>query len=302
MATKITVSEDDIVVTEQRAEFGLHSCRSTGRIVKVLDTYTLAQFRRGDGTAEYREICDTCYGTGFRPEYAGVFGGTCFPCNGSGLHRKVGQGTPVEMIRVLRRREADRIRRQAKRQEAEQAKQDAHARWLADNPELAARLAEVRATLDAEGADARAFNPTTRDLAVQGGHRPLSAAQIDLFDKLYQADRHELAERQRKAAARGWIGQKNDKVTFTGTLVFTRHFTSEVGYRRTATSTLYTLQGADGTTVKWFRSGCYTPALGETYTVKGTVKKLEDSPQYGKATVITRGEIVAMAAPEPVAA
>lgn len=292
MATKITVSESDIVVTAERAEFGLPSCRSIGRLVKVLDQYELAQFRRGGDLAEYVEICGTCSGTGFRPEFAGLFGGQCFPCRGTGLHRTVGTITLLDLVRKLRRREAEAKRRDAKRAAERNAKADALAAWLAERPELAERLAEVRATIEVAGGNERLFNPTTRDIASKTARWTLSDAQVTLFDRLYAEDKAALAERQAKAAARGWIGEVNDKVTFTGKLIHTAHSHKEVAWNVTVSATLYTLVAEDGTTVKWWRSGYFEPVRFEVYTVTGTVKKLENSAEHGKATVITRAKIL----------
>ena len=296
MATKVTVSDSDIVVKVERAEFGMTFCRSIGRVVTVLGHYQLAQFRRGADLAEYVEICDTCSGTGFRPEYAGVFGGQCFPCRGRGLHGTVGTITLLDLVRKLRRREADAKRREAKRTAEQAAKTDAHSAWLAQHPQLAARLAEVRATIVVGGGSERAFGPTTRDIASRATRWTLSDAQVALFERLYAQDKEALAARQATAAARDWIGEVNDKVTFTGKLVFTRLAHKDLGWGQTATSTLYTLVGADDTTVKWWRSGYFEPTLFEIYTVTGVVKKLETSAEYGKATVITRAKILKVVA------
>lgn len=285
MAKALTVADDDIVTVEQRFPFGLAGRRHTGDIVRVLDTFTMARFALRDGGHTYREICDTCNGTGFRREYAGLYNGECFPCRGQGFGRQIGTGTPLDLVRAMRRRINDQARRDKARQNAQQARRDEHAIWLDDNPQLADILAHVRAVLDADPSDST-FSRLMRDLACRGEHSVLKPGQCELAWTMFAEGVQTRARRQAAAARREWLGGKGDKVTFTGTLVYTTHASNDFG-----TSTLYLLTGEDGNRVKWWRSGYWNPELGDTYTVSGTVKDLVTDSTYGKCTVITRGKI-----------
>lgn len=289
MAAKIAVVESDIVVQQERATFGLPHCRSIGAMVTILGEHTVARFRRSDGTAEYVQICGTCQGTGFRPQFAGIFEGVCFPCNGIGLGKRVGNGTPVEVVRVLHTRQLARRRREAKRLAALETQRQAHSAWLARQPELAAKLAQVRATA--------LFAPLTKELAVKGGHSVLSAAQVALFESCYAENLAEAAQKQAATTAREWVGQVKEKITFTGKLVFTtQSWNNFGGYERC--STLYVLTAENGATVKWWRTGSFEPTRLEIYTITATVKELGESAEYGKFTQVTRGTIVSLSTEE----
>lgn len=290
MAKAITVNDADITVIEPQARFGLRHCRRTGDIVRVLDTYTLARFNLGDGTAVYREICDTCRGTGFRPEFAGVFGGECFPCRGAGVLRKACAGSPLDLVRAMRRRQQAQTRRASARRDMQQARLDAHGAWLAANADLADMLARVRAAAEIDPND-RTFSPLLRDLACQAVYRILTPARCALAQKMYDEGVQARQRRQQAAAQREWLGATGEKVTFTGTLVYTNHVWKNFGAGDRA-STLYILaDGATGARVKWWRSGYWTPEHKGVYTLTGTIKELEADATYGKCTVLTRCKI-----------
>lgn len=289
MATRIVINDEDIVTTGQQVRFGLAHRRRTGDIVRVYDTFTLARFDLGDGTAAYRDICGVCRGTGFRPEFAGIFNGECFPCRGNGVSGRICAGTPLDLARVLRRRQNAQARRDKARQTARQARQDAHALWLAADPPLAAALAEVRDTAAADPRD-KTFSPLLHDFACQAARSILSPAQCTLAHTMYQEG---VQARDRKRAAadkRQWIGEQGQKVTFTGTLIYHTHAWANFHGHDVAT-TLYILVGDDGNRVKWWRSGYWSPQEKAMYTLTGTVKELESDAVYGRCTVLTRCRI-----------
>jgi hypothetical protein len=93
---------------------------------------------------------------------------------------------------------------------------------------------------------------------------------------------------QNSATVSQWIGAKGDKVTFTAVVNDIRFVQSGFGG-----ITLYTMQTPEGNVVKWFSSaGTLGDKPGETFTLKATVKDLEEFRDV-KQTLITRAKIVA---------
>jgi hypothetical protein len=93
---------------------------------------------------------------------------------------------------------------------------------------------------------------------------------------------------QNSATISQWIGAKGDKVTFTAVVNDIRFVESGFGG-----ITLYTLQTPEGNVVKWFSSaGTLGDKTGETFTLKATVKGLEEFRDV-KQTLVTRAKIVA---------
>jgi hypothetical protein len=110
---------------------------------------------------------------------------------------------------------------------------------------------------------------------------------------------------------RGFVGTEGKREVFELTLIRT-HWIEDRYNPYGGSKPLYVFQDADGNEVKWFASntagvaeqvqidGIDDPQYafeaiteGQTYRVKATVKRHEDSDQYGKSTLITRAKIEA---------
>jgi hypothetical protein len=292
-----------IQLTEVTARTFGHSGRTTGTVIQLgghphLDGQQIA--RIGES---YAEICGTCAGSGFRPEYGGIDAGRCWPCAGSGLGKMVGRGTAIEVARKIRNRAQAADRRAAKREAKWSEESRLHAEWLAANPQTAAiaerfgRLTECghgggcarEACWENRQQVADRHAPLLLDLAGRALYGALTADQALLLAQL-SAD-HEVRAAAREAkeakiAERKWLGVEKEKVSVTGTLGRPYHSESEWG-----TSTLYKLTTAEGDVVAWFRTGYHEFEAGTQVTLTGTVKKLAESEKYGKETVLTRCKI-----------
>jgi hypothetical protein len=66
-------------------------------------------------TKLYKRDCYKCLGTGFLPEYAGIFNGTCFKCNGLG-YRAVKTDPAILDARNAKAAEKREAKREAERQ------------------------------------------------------------------------------------------------------------------------------------------------------------------------------------------
>ena len=66
-------------------------------------------------TKLYRRDCYKCHGTGFLPEYAGIFNGTCFKCNGLG-YRAVKTDPAILDARNAKAAEKREAKKEAERQ------------------------------------------------------------------------------------------------------------------------------------------------------------------------------------------
>lgn len=251
----------------------------------------------------YREICGTCQGTGFRPEYAGILGGQCFYCRASGLGELVGTGTALELARKLRTRAQAADRRAAKRlAKVEQAITD-HRIWLAAHPEIR-EIAERFGHLDncEHGGDCQHDTCWTRRQANRKNHSPLllelasyatcriiTDKQVELLVQLVADHAERVIAREAEAAwvaEQQWIGTEGAKIIVTGVLGKPVHLEGDYGTR-----TIYKLTTATGDRVAWFRTGHHEFEAGETITLTGIVKKLTESEKYGKETQLTRCKI-----------
>lgn len=310
MATKTAAPVISLELLGHKINFGTSNV--LGTLHKIHDTtghlegLYIAQFGQ-----TFREICEACDGSGYRPGYGYVDSGRCWPCGYSGLGRKVGSGTLEELTKLITRRVKDRARRAAKRMEkanAETAIREAdHINWKAANPELV----ELSATYVALGfcghnttgndcwrgdcQEARDAIRETHDdalfaIAWTATWRALSPAETDRFRALVATQVKRDAARVAKAeatAARQWVATaEGQKITVTGTLGKAFHFEGNYG-----TSTLYRLTTAEGNTVTWFRSGFHEVEEGATVTLTGTVKELKETDKYGKETQLTRCKI-----------
>lgn len=246
----------------------------------------------------YREICDTCQGTGFRPEYAGIHGGQCYYCTGSGLGKVAGTGTALELARKLRTRAQAADRRAAKRAEKQAQAATDYVNWLAANPEVR-EIADRFGHLDncehggdcqhdacwtRRQANRRSHAPLLLELASYAAHRVITDKQVDLLIQLVIDHAERVAARE--ATERKWLGAEKEKVAVTGTLGKPYHSESDWG-----TSTLYKVTTADGDVASWWRPGFHEYEAGTTVTLTGTVKKLRETEAHGKETQLTRCKV-----------
>ena len=296
-----------------RVEFGTTTARSTGSLYRIVDSLDVIGGREiaKFGTT-FRELCAACEGTGYRPGYGFSDSGRCWPCNYSGLGRKVGSGTLEELAKVLTRRVKDAARRAARRNAEANAKaaaaEAALGDWKAANPELAAAslkyvalgfcshtlpggvpCREDRCIGEAYYTIRETHSDTLFALAWTATWRALDARETAdfAFEVERQAKRDAAREaKAAQAAAKVWLGAEGQKLTVTGTLAAPYRSENEWG-----TSTLYKLTTADGNVVTWWRSGWFDFEAGETVTLTGTVKKLVESEKYGKETQLTRCKV-----------
>lgn len=302
MAAKTATREVEIVVVNPSAAFGMDR-PIPGQIVTVVGIDHMVGVEIAQVGRNYREICDTCGGGGFRPEYAGLFGGRCFYCRGCGLHDLIGSGSAEELIKVLVRRAKARARAAAKRQEKADAASAAYRVWLAANPavqEIADRFGRLgwcdhgggcyREACEAVRAEIReTHDPILLELAGAATCRIITGPQVALLHRLVGEHADRVIAREAKAekvAERKWIGTEGAKITVAGTLSKPVYFDGDYGTR-----TLYKLMTADGDSVTWFRTGFHEFEAGETVTLTGTVKKLTQSEKYGKETQLTRCKV-----------
>lgn len=254
--------------------------------------------------------CDPAF-SGSKTYYSHVLAGVCFQCNGAGTSRTY--DSPEQIVRLVKRREADRARRA--RKEAERLAEQDRKRdeWAAANPEVVAALAEVAAdmprldpaeqpSLAAEAAYYEASEAAREkwggfltDLAAQAEHRPLSEKQTAAVVAAVDRAKAEHAEAEAKVAASRHYGAKGEKVTAaTGTVVVRATYDATYGYQ-TRTGMLLVIEGTGeyaGVTFKVSGTGktLWDAARGDEVEVSGTIK---DHGEYeGVAqTILTRAKI-----------
>lgn len=206
---------------------------------------------------------------GCKAEYAGVYDGVCFQCAGHGLRKKV--GTVEAAAKVARRRQTDRARAERKRQEKEAAQVVARDEWVAANPELAARLAEVRQAEDVPG--------LVVEFAQRVTWQPLTEKQTAFAAELVDEYDEWVAAEAAKPPAR-YVGEpgSKDKVTVTGTVAVAM---TVPGYAYGSSDKLVVIEGTGddaGVTVKVVGSAAWLWEVerGDAVTVTGKVKRHTD--------------------------
>ncbi|MFD9690182.1 hypothetical protein ACFWXO_30990 [Kitasatospora sp. NPDC059088] len=206
-------------------------------------------------------LCTVCRdASGFRPEFAGVLGGQCFPCRGAG---RIGRALGLdEAAKKVLQGENARRRAQARalvKRQAAQAQADAvRAGWLADRPDLASWL---------EGSDEGSLAAEFAAIVAVRGE--LTARQEEEARAAMAAD----AARAAKAAASRHVGAEGASVQVTGVVTVAKRVESAWG------STLLVIvegDGADrGVTVKGFtaaKSAREHAKQGARVRISGTVK------------------------------
>lgn len=240
----------------------------------------------------YYELCDHCDGTGYRPGYGFVDSGRCWPCGYSGL-----AGKPVDaqgMSRRIRTRATRLANQRRKIEERAAAAKLAHAAWFAALPQA---TRDIIASITAATTDPFAWErgesiepewagypQRVVYLAWQATNHEKSAAELAEIVRAFDTK----VRREAAAATRTFLGAEKERVEFTGKVVFTKVIEGYYG-----STTLVKFETADGNVATWFASGFQDVQRDQRFTVKGTVKALEDSEKYGKQTILTRCKLVA---------
>lgn len=95
--------------------------------------------------------CPRCLdASGTLEQHRGVYGGVCFGCDGRGLYTTV-KGGRAELTKIVARREYQRVRAEAKRQQrAAERAEEAGRRWQAQIDEWHAEALEIDAQRDTQ--------------------------------------------------------------------------------------------------------------------------------------------------------
>jgi hypothetical protein len=293
MATKTTTRE---IVIEAIGQMSVGVNKTPAILCKLSGETVVALRFSGDGEAVYRELCDACDGTGYRPGYGFIDSGRCWPCNYSGLH---GKGRTKEDMDKLFRTRATRERNAAAKAErlAAAAHEAQEARFAALHPVAREVISTIldAVTVDEERSAYYGDLYVTEDAgypekliyqAWSARYREQTTGEIALL----VADFKRFNDRAAAQAVRTFMGEEKAKITFTGKVVFTKVIDGIYG-----STTLVKFEAADGNVATWFASGIKDVQRDEVYTVTGTVKKLENSEQYGKQTILTRCKLVPVA-------
>ncbi len=311
MGAKLVIELTEVGVRE----FGTTTARSRGMVVRLSGHYTIEGREVARFGQTYREICEHCEGTGYRPGYGYSDGSRCWPCNYSGLiGRKFGSGTALELARKLRDRARAAERRDAARA-AVNARREVEraaglAAWTAANGHLAETVAKFSPFLACEHwsltsgpcyrevceaaryAAEEIYFPELLQLAYTARWRALDGEETARLEALAARQAERDAKRlaaEVRTAAKKHLGQVGEKITVTGTLAKSIFF--ESNFYGGSGSTLYKLTTAEGDTVTWFRTGFHSFDGGEAITLTGTVKALKETEKYGKETQLTRCKI-----------
>ena len=266
---------DATIETLGQRRLGADPCTHTVTMVRLHGHPSYEGIEVARIKEKYYLLCGFCGGTGYRPGMV-LDGGRCWPCHYNGHGELIGQGTVEEMTATLRRRAADKARRDAKKERDLAARREAHAAWWASQHELKA-IADALASQP----DAR-WDTLLTDLLARAGHVILTEPQVRLALTLYA----QCVERQATVSERSWLGEVGDKITVSGEITYGRIFEGDFGLR-----TLYTVTTAEGNVAVWWRTGAWDAVRGTKVTLTGRIKKLTDDPQYGKQTVLTRCKI-----------
>jgi hypothetical protein len=126
-------------------------------------------------------------------------------------------------------------------------------------------------------------------ISLSKGYVGVKDAQLVAAAIYYESGK--IAKSKVKATVRNeWLPgvKEGDKVEVMATVSMVKEVTSSFGVSR-----LIKLVTADGFPLTTFSSGAGEFVTGSTVKVKGTVKRLESSDRFGKATLLTRVKVVA---------
>lgn len=285
------------IVIEAIGQMSIGVNKIPGILCKLNGETVVAVNIAGCGDRVYRELCDACDGTGYRPGYQFIDSGRCWPCNYSGLH---GKGrTKEEMDRLFRTR-ATRLANQRRKVEELAAKARAeHEVWFAALHPVAREV--IKTVLDAVKIDAeRSAHYGSIYILEDGGfpekviERAWQAETCIIRDAevaFMVADYQKHVNRAAAMAERTFMGTEKQRIEFTAKVVFTKVIEGYYG-----STTLIKFEDEAGNVATWFASGIQDVQRDERYAVKGTVKALEDSEKYGKQTILTRCKLTPVAA------
>jgi hypothetical protein len=270
-----------------------------------IDGEPFAEVHLKSGTA-YFSPCGYCDDfSGSKPHFGHVLAGVCFQCNGRGSSKRFDSLADVE--RIVKRRKADRARRERKAAEAAAAAEAERDAWAAANPDLAARLAEVAAECtpppgDSTEADWKAYTDACakwglfiEEVAAKSTARALTEKQTAAVAKAVAEVEEREAARAEVLATKRYHGAVKDKVVAaTGTVVVRATYETHYSYTPTW-NCLLVIEGSgdfEGVTFKTSGTGAtlWDAARGDEVEVSGTIKDhadYEGTPQ----TVLTRAKI-----------
>lgn len=238
-----------------------------------------------DGDKRVYRLCSTCRNSsGFRPEYAGVLGGQCFHCNGTGVYPY------ADTVELAQRKVRAAVKRAAttarKAQERAAARAVEISAWQEANAEIMAQIKECAALVDADARTSR-----DEDLIIDFADRvTLTDPQIELAKAAMERIAAARAAKAQKVAAARYGAEVNEKTTITGVIAVAMVVEGDYGSSR-----MIVVEGAGecaGITAKWTGTANAIWGLqkGETVTLTGTVKKhaeYQGIPQ----TVLTRCKV-----------
>lgn len=276
MSRKIATPDPVITHATDTEPVGNAQYRVNLRSVTIAVGTTSGGFWR-DGKGQLHRACGKCNSTGFIPHYAGLYGGVCFDCGGTGTGKKFADETAAVKATRANYLAAQRATRKAAEQAA--AREAADAAWRVANPELVASLSAVITDDDVTRYEYSGGRPAGMDAAlfdfartVRSG-RALTDAQTEFAANLLDQHAAELAHR----ATKRYGAPVDAKVTVTGTVVTA--LTTEPG--RYGSSRLVVIEGTgddEGVTAKMFTSAewAWKVDRDDTLTVTATVKKHDE--------------------------
>ena len=282
------------------------------RIVTIAgEPFAVITFTSDPGNPRYCTPCGYCEDgwSGSKSYYGHVMSGVCFQCHGTGIHKRY--ASEAEAVRVVKRRIADRARRERKEAARIAQQETDRAAWTEANPEVAADLAAIRAEFEGTGSEETyyaAYNAAVDkwggflvEVATIAEHRPPSEKQTAAVAEAiarqrgYHAERE--AEQARREATQRYYGTVGDKVTGTGTVVVAMSFETQFGY--TALRVIEGTGDFEGVTFKIMGSGktLWECGRGDQVVVSGAVKDHETYEGTAQ-TVLTRAKITVTEAAE----
>lgn len=229
--------------------------------------------------------------SGSKSGFEHVLNAVCFQCNGTGVHKRYDSAEKVEQI--VKRRIADRARRDRKAAEKEAAQAEALAVWQAANPTVVAAAAEVMADRAAAeqytDADYKAqtewedrWGDFVTDLANQAQYRPLTDAQTEAFLPAVEKAKAEHAEAVEVAAKRRYLDvAEGARPTVTGVITVAATFEASDYHGRPMSKRVVIVEGNgdfEGVTVKMMGTAqaLWDAEKGEHVEVTGTVKGFDE--------------------------
>lgn len=294
--TAMIATDQTVKTLDEARRFGHNPAQwFTAELISVTTGARYSEFYRL-ANGRLGRVCGTCGGSGYRPEYAGIYGGQCFPCGGSGGGKSFADLDEVLKAERTNARAAQRRAEKAAQAEAERPTREAalHAELTAAHP-LLAELTYL-GNVDTGSGYGINYGGILGDLRGKlEKYGSLSDAQIALAEKIVREDMERQAAREareaqrsaeREARKQAAIGEVGERREFTGTVRFSKYFTNDY-----SGTTLLVIDTAEGT-VKWFATGYIEIENGANVTLRATVKEHEVSDVYEEiATKVTRGKL-----------